>query len=252
MGYALKIPGMKITNPDAKTALTEPFGVSGLAYRFEADSYTAAAGTYIPTTDGWLNKVTGTKTGVNSGTTSPLVGPLLGVDGRTTKYPTVDFATGGNADQGIDGIVTTAHTVVVLLGYKGLTTGRVFEIGGRRLQVYSAGYELSSADGTATPKLQLTPAAIRPTVDRLTALIVTLSADGLSDTITCRTAAATSTISGSSAKSGTNRLRIGPGSAHVTGDGPYIASLAIWTRILTTTEINDTLIPALQTRYGIA
>jgi hypothetical protein len=249
MGYALKIPGMKITNPAAKLALTEPFGVAGAAYRFEADSYTAAVGTLIPTTDGWLNKITGVKTTANAGTTSPVVGPLLSVDSRATKFPTVDYATGAANDQGIDGITSTQHTVCVLLGFKGLTTTRVFEIGGRRLTVYGAGYELSSADGTASPKVQL--AGTRPAQDRLTALIVTLSADGLSDTITVRTVGATATASGSSAKSGTNRLRIGSGS-HTAGDGPYIAALAVWTRILTPTEIANTVIPALQTRYGIA
>jgi hypothetical protein len=251
MGYALKFPG-KIVNPAAKTALTEPFGVAGVAYRYEADSYTAAVGTLIPTTDGWLNKITAAKTTANAGTTGPLVGPLLGVDSRATKYPTVDYATGAANDQGIDGLVSTVHTVVALIGYKGLSTARVFELGGRRLNVYPGGYELASADGTATPKVQLAGVALRPATDRLTALIVTLSADGSADTITVRTLGATSTAAGSSAKSGgANRLRIGAGS-HTTGDGPLIAALGIWTRALSATEIANVLIPALQTRYGIA
>lgn len=252
MGYALKIPGMKISNPDAKKALTEPFGVPGLAYRFEADSYTAPVGTYISPSDGWLNKVTGSKTTANAGTTGPLVGPLLSVDGRPTKYPTVDYATGGAADQGVDGMSSTQHTAIVLLGFKGLTTNRVFEIGGRRFLVYGGGFELASADGSGTSKVQLTPAIARPAVDRLMAVIVTLSADGSADSITARNAGITYAASGAVSLAGTkNRLRIGPG-AHTAGDGPYIAAVGIWTRILTPTEITSTVIPALQTRYGIA
>jgi len=246
MGYALRLPGLTLTNPSAPKALIEPFGVSGLSHRFEADSFSGAAGSTI--TGGWLNKVSNTTTGVNSGTI--LVGPDLSVDTRTTKYKTADFTT-ANGDFGIDSVTQAPNTVVVLLGYKGLTTSRVFELGGRRLQVYNSGYELSSSDGSGTNKVQLTPAAVRPAVDKLSALIVTLSSDGSADSVTARINGATSAVSGPCAKSANTRIRIGKGSGTV-GDGAYIAALAVWPRILNSSEITDTLIPALQTRYGIA
>jgi len=247
MGYALKLPGLTLNNPSAVKALIDPYGIPGLTHRFEADSVTEAASTNLVTA-GWLNKVSGSNTNSNFGTVVP--GPDIGVDTRTTKYKTVDFTT-ANGDLGVDNITQAPNTVLMLLAYKGLTTSRMWEVGGRRMQVFNGGYELSSSDGSATPKLQLAPASVRPTIDRLAAVIVTLSTDASADTITARINGATSTVSGPSGKSANTRIRIGKGSGTV-GDGAYVAAMAVWPRILTPTEITGIVIPALQTRYGIA
>lgn len=245
MGYSLRLPGLTLASPSGKKSLFEPFGVAGLARRFEADSFTGAVGSL--TNAGWLDKVTNTVTPNNSGLASgPLVGAVI------DNQKTVDFKPSGH-DLGDDSLTFSEATVAFMLAFTGTETRRIFELAGRRFSIFSTGYEITSVDTAQTGKTQIfTTTAPRPTPTKLTAVVVRLSNGGATDKITLRTAGVTYEVTGTTTVHTNRRLRIGHGSGGTVGNGTNLANMAIWNRVLTDSEVTNTLIPALQTRFGLA
>lgn len=245
MGYALRLPGLTLSSPAGGKSLLEPYGVSGLSRRFEADSYTGAVGS-IPNA-GWLDKITNTVTPNNSGGT---IGPLVGA--LVDNIKTVDFKPSGH-DLGDDTLITPEGTVAFMLAFTGTETRRIFELAGRRFSIFSTGYEITAVDTSQTVRTQLfTATTPRPTATKLTAVVARLSVGGTTDSITVRTGGATYSVTASTAVHTNRRLRIGHGSGGTTGNGANVANMAIWSRLLTDSEVNNTLIPALQKRFGLA
>lgn len=239
MGYALRLPGLTITNPTAPTALLEAMGVSGLTHRFEADSFTGAVGSAI--TGGWLNKITGVATAAN--TAGALVGAKVGI------APTVDFKTGTGGDFGIDGLTAGAKTITYVGQYNG--TAKFLDLEGRKFWLNGTGWTLEKLDGTGTNKIVIPFTTLpQPATGTMYAVAITLSADGSADSLRVKVNGAVTTASGPVDKTTSTRLRIGPG-GHTAGFGPVFSAVGVWGRVLTGTEITDKVFPAFTTRYGL-
>lgn len=242
MGYALRLPGLTITDTNAPKALLEAFGVSGITHRFEADSYTGAVGSAA---GGWLNKIDNTTTAAN--TAGALVGPKVPTPAGTLA--TVDYRTGTTGDFGIDGLTGGAKTVAYAGVFYG--TAKLFDIEGRKFWMNGTHWVLEKLDGTGTNKITIPYTTLpQPAAGTLFTVVAELSSDGSSDTIHILYGGTVTTASGPVDKTTSTRLRIGPGS-HGANFGHYLFAVAIWPRKLTATEVTGTVLPAIKTRFGV-
>lgn len=252
MGTVLRLLGLTINNPSAPVALTEPFGVSGLSHRYEADSFSQIA-SGSPVTPPIPDKVTGGGTTVASGTTTK--GPALSAYASTDKFDSLTWAP-ASGDVGVDNWTDQANTVAVVFGYTGNPqSAKVFDLMGRKFVIGASAWIIQPTDESSASTTYPLSSQPKPDYLQLGVAVVQLPADAASPCgVTLRTGGSTSKFTGVVARTAASsfaRLRIGAGSTGGSGNSVVLAAMAIWPRVLTDTEITGTLIPALRTRYGV-
>jgi len=239
MGTYLKLKGVTLTNPAAPYLVTEPFGVKGITHRYEASSFTGAVGSTIATD--WPNLVPG--------------GLAATVQG-TPKVITVASQTGGSAMTAVDMAANSAQFVLAVAPASATiaavfathNTGyRIARAAKRLVEVGATGWTLKA--DTATGSSLTIPFTTVPRAVGGVIAVATLSADGLTDSLTIVSAGKSATVTGAVTLGSSTSVLLGPSVGSNTGVDAVC--YGIWQTALTSTQVSNSIVPTLAKRFGV-
>jgi hypothetical protein len=239
----IRIPGLA-TLAGAPKALTEPFGLPGMNNRFSSSDYASlAVGTAVA--GPWLNKVKGGANLVKTGTVA-MAAPATG-DG--VSNPLVSFSTASTANKMAGGSLSAGTAIAALATSS--TGYTAFTLADRQLYVGAAGWYWERLNGGGGDAINIPFSAVpRNPAGSLALIVIKISADGASDTLTVLSGGKTTSVTGPVSR--VDGAGIVLGKAAGASVGPSFAEFGTWPNDATNGQLGATVFPAAKKRFGIA